>query len=336
MFGDDIFDNDQLFESSSINSFISVLNISFIGFTEGIPDFFSNECEITKPNDEENVSKIVFGKKISPDFPISSENALKSPSNLNSNKSKKNSKLTFLKTINEQGVINIDKSQQNKNNIKYEKKGNKFINYEIKNNTKNNQTNSNNIGKNKFISYSYFQKRKHDKDSADNKLKKIKSFLINTVLISHMNKLLEKCQESEKILESNSLKKKKKRYYEKLVQISRIKTNNTNVDSNKKLLDRNVKDILSHPNSAKKYDNKSIIEKYYNEYLIFKQFCDLNFEYIINIINDEDNNVEEFKELKDTYKEELEKRDDKDFIKENIKNFVELIKNRKERKKIFD
>ena len=45
-------------------------------YIEEKPGFFSNNCEITKKDDEENVSKMDFGKKISPDYPISSENTL--------------------------------------------------------------------------------------------------------------------------------------------------------------------------------------------------------------------------------------------------------------------
>ena len=294
--------------------------------------------------EEKNKNRIIFVQPKSSNSQKQSENPLKSSSNLN--KSKENKKLeresnnninnVIIETNNnnEEDAININKNKQNKMYTNHIQKGKNNIKFENENDKTNDQTNSNfnNDGKVKFYT---LQKRSHDKDFTDNKIKKTNAFLINDVIVVFPNKIIKNHQKSKPSPESNSLKMKKDNINDdELVKISGKITNDTSVEFNKNLRHKTVKEILSFPISEKnkKYNkdhNKQIIEKYYNECISFKLFCDLKYEDIINLINNEDNSFEGFL---DTYKEELEKRKDKEDIKNNIKNFLELIKSRKKRK----
>ena len=106
------------------------------------------------------------------------------------------------------------------------------------------------------------------------------------------------------------MKIKKSKHYDKLIKINGTQITNTNVNFNKEFLNYTIKEALSVPISNK-YKNKYnenhnivILEKYYNENEIAKQFFDLIIENTINYLNDGNNT---FGGLMDTYKEELKK-----------------------------
>ena len=304
-------------------------------------DFFSNSDDTYCNNNENNKSKMISVKPQSSNSQKQSENSLNSSSNSISNKSKQNlniinNKIIETKNNNKEDKINIDEKKDNKINANRERKGKQSIKFEIENGKTNDQTNgqinnqanSNSISvpKNGKISYNY-PERIHDKNAADNQIKKMNTFLINAVLIVQSNKII-KIYQASKSPESNSLEKNE------FVKINVSITSNTSVEFNQNLLFTTLKEILSFPisNKIKKYNeehNKQITEKYYKECPIFKQFCDLYYGDIINLINDEDNS---FEGLFDTYKEELEKRQDKEDIEKIIKNFPEVVKCRKKRK----
>ena len=307
--------------------------------------FFSNSDDTYCGDNENNKSKMISVKPKSSNSQKQSENSLNSSSNSISNKSKQNlniinNKIIENKNNNKEDTINIDEKKDNKINANRERKGKQSIKFEIekgKTNDKtndqtngqiNNQANSNsiNVPKNE-ISYNY-PERIHDKNAADNQIKKMNTFLINAVLIVQSNKITKIYQASIQSPESNSLEKNE------FVKINVSITSNTSVEFNQNLLFTTLKEILSFPisNKIKKYNeehNKQITEKYYKECPIFKQFCDLYYGDIINLINDEDNS---FEGLFDTYKEELEKSQDKEDIEKIIKNFPEVVKCRKKRK----
>lgn len=316
-------------------------------------DFFSNSDDTYCNNNQDNISKMIIVKLKSSNSQKQSENSLNSSSNSISNKSKQNlniinNKIIETKNNNKEDTINIDEKKENKINVNHERKGKQSVKLGVENDKTNDktneqtndqandktndQTNSNSVPKNGNI-FNTFQKKTHDKNATDNEIKKGNTFF-NKFLIVHSNKIIKKYQESKQSPESNSLKKKKKINYDEFVQISVSITSDTGVEFNQNLQFKTLKEILSFPisNKIKKYNedhNKQITEKYYKECPTFKEFCDLYYGDIRNLINDEDNS---FEELFDTYKEELGKRQDKEDIENIIKNFTELVKNRKKRK----
>jgi len=276
---------------------------------------------------------------------------LKDDKKINSSLENKND----IKEFNKEDKINIIKiGKDNSNKIHKTKKNNQIFN-EIKNDSSistdyiNNQNSNNKSGYKNTNIFISLKIKIHDNKYNDNLIKKIKSFYFK-LFISHGNKIIRKCQKI--ILKTKSilsLEEKKELKYERLVQINSYQANNTNVNFNKILLGKTIKDILSVSISKKKcYNinhNKYIIKKIYNEHEIARKFFDTKFEDIINYINKKYNDPkeikkidkeesEERKEFMKTYQIELAKRDtskkkDRKFIEENIKNFVKIIKERK-------
>ena len=277
----------------------------------------SNQLTDYNRDNEENANKIVYGEEKALNSFKSFENKINSPHEPRENP------VRFINLIindpqnyNEEDlIINYKKEKIKKN---HEKERKKDIEYEIENDKTKNQSYTNSVKKTGFL-FNIYKGKTHDKEYNDNKVKKLNAFLINGVARSHGNKIIKKLQESKKNPESNSLKKKKNKTCDKIVQINGEQFKNTHVNFCKELLNYSIKDALSFPISNK-YKNKYsedhniiIIEKYYNEYEKARQFFDIRIEDFINYLNDGNNSD---KELMDTYKEKLAKRNK---VKKKIK-----------------
>ena len=229
------------------------------------------------------------------------------------------------KKYNEEDTINPKRKLELNSNIKpkiKEKKENiQFNNEPESDNTKcssdasKEQTNKN--GQKQIHLFNAYEKKTHDIYENGNKIKKGNAFLINKVCIAYGNKILKICQDGK---ENPDI----------LFKINDSQITNTKVDFTKKLLNKSIKEILSdsvsHTQCHDENHNKDIIEKYYNKYDMVNRFFGSKYIEIINYINKQDNT---FVGLLDTYKEELQKRNDINFMENLIKDFVGLIEKRK-------
>ena len=266
-------------------------------------------------------------------------NLISNESQQNLNESIKINESNFINNeVNEEDKINKKNYLNDNSNINH-KKNKKIKNIQIDNEIENDttkyssnyineQTNDKNYKKDCHL-FNAFKEKTHTKYYNDNSIKKPNAFLFK-VLISHVNKILQKFQESENNIESNSLKEKKKKKYDMLVKIRGDLAKNTKLNFTKNLLNKYIKDILSWPISKVRYykqnHNKEIINKYYKNNDILKKILDTKYEDIIKYINEKDNT---FEGLIDTYKEELKKRKDKEDMENMVEQLVVLIKNRK-------
>lgn len=216
---------------------------------------------------------------------------------------------------------------------------------------------------------SEFISRKETKDNSNNPLfttvvtvitperkaniiKKINALIID-MLLHYANELIKNYKEAV-----SENKKTKKITIKRLYKIKGDLAGNTHVQSNKDLLEYIVKDILSRPITEKaskhesEHNEKQIdkIEKCNdNELKTIKIFLNMEFQHIINGLNNMTNNEDKkskeievkeedevseekniFKRLKEIYEELLNKKDEKSkmVIRENITDYIGIIKGR--------
>ena len=230
-------------------------------------------------------------------------------------------------------VINNSETLDNKNikkPIKVINKEKNICNEFIK--PSSNFINCNNISLTKVKNVYFISNllKKHDIFSVDNKIRKIKSFMIN-ILIIYANNYLINTHETD-----DYGKKIKKQI---LLTIEAKISNNTKVEYNKALMKIKIKEILSSPITKKiknceRDHNEKVIEKYYEKNYVKKivSFFDSEFKESFIYLKDKAN--ENFKDLEIIYKNQLKpkKEVDRKIIEENILDFVETINTRKGKK----
>lgn len=194
-------------------------------------------------------------------------------------------------------------------------------------------SNCNNISLTKVKNLYFINKTKktHDSNSIDNKIRTIKSFMIE-LLIIYAN-ILIKAHEKD-----DNGKKIKKQF---ILKIEGKIANNTNVEYNKVLMKTKIKEILiskitKRIKNYKRVHNKKVIEKYYENNYVRKivSFFDCEFQESFIYLKDKIN--ENFKGLEIIYLKQLQLKKKvkiKKIIEENILDFVKTINKRKERKK---
>ena len=202
---------------------------------------------------------------------------------------------------------------------------NKIINEsnESNQNNKSNESNESNNSKISFITW--IEKRN------EHIIKAINPFMINKVIIPYANELIE----NHNIDDENKRIKK-----EKQVGLKREYTANTQVKYTKLLLKKRIRDIIINQISGKfrkkKMSNEKIIKNYdiknpveEIQKLFNTEFQD--FFYYIMAPNDPNDPIRT--RIKKIYEEQLNKKIEKNqkTIKDNIKNFVEMINDRKEK-----
>ena len=194
-------------------------------------------------------------------------------------------------------------------------------------------SNCNNISLTKVKNLYFINKTKktHDSNSIDNKIRTIKSFMIE-LLIIYAN-ILIKAHEKD-----DNGKKIKKQF---ILKIEGKIANNTNVEYNKVLMKTKIKEILiskitKRIKNYKRVHNKKVIEKYYENNYVRKIVSFLDCEFQESFIYLKDKINENFKGLEIIYLKQLQLKKKvkiKKIIEENILDFVKTINKRKERKK---
>ena len=285
-----------------------------------IQDIPSNSFEDSS-KDDLNILKIEeenMNENLDTDWKLSSKEN-KIIKNFSNFKNFKVEKISFFI----EGVKNLN-SDLNKttghNNKELKKRGRKRKRNDISDNTK---------------------KKTHDKFFDDNLSKKCKNIILKYALKFINKKIEEKYQDD---IGYGKFKKELKIINQK----NKVKST-VNVD--KSFLDKNLKDIFSENISSRFYNfpetyNKSLIDSLINEKdeekkIFFTELFNITFLDCLQYFIDDDNNnnkLEGFIKFS-TIKESLLKKQGKKYIdafEYFLKNFKEIINNKRSRKKIFD